>query len=209
MLGWTMGVRAAGCVLVLAAGSAACVLVGCGQRGADGQAEETGTDGAVPADGASAPAGEAVSGAGEAEAESAWPWRVPEGWVLDPEPRRMRLATYVVSDESGDVEVAVTRFPGRVGGELANVNRWRGQMGLEPVDEAGLEGVIERFGAEGFDGYETRLESGSGVMLASAVYEAARDQTYFVRATVDDAAAADRIGPGVFGMARSIMGEDG
>jgi hypothetical protein len=29
-------------------------------------------------------------------------------------------------------------LPGPAGGELANVNRWRGQIGLTPLDEAAL-----------------------------------------------------------------------
>jgi hypothetical protein len=33
----------------------------------------------------------------------------------------------------------VITLPGPAGGELANVNRWRGQIGLPPVDEASLQ----------------------------------------------------------------------
>jgi hypothetical protein len=35
-------------------------------------------------------------------------------------------------------EVAISHFPGDVGGDLANVNRWRQQVALPPIDEAGL-----------------------------------------------------------------------
>jgi hypothetical protein len=38
---------------------------------------------------------------------------------------------------AGKVDVSVIMLPGPAGGELANVNRWRGQIGLPPVDEAG------------------------------------------------------------------------
>jgi hypothetical protein len=38
--------------------------------------------------------------------------------------------------------VAVTRFPGDVGGPLANVNRWRGQVGLSPIGEPALAGEL-------------------------------------------------------------------
>ena len=134
------------------------------------------------------------------------PWSVPEGWSEDAAPRPMRLTTYVAPDSSGPVEVAVTRFGGRVGGALANINRWRGQMGLPPVDETGLEATIVRFASPGFDGYEVRIESERGVMLAAAVYEASIDQTWFVRATVANAEAADRLEAELFGMARSIAG---
>lgn len=114
----------------------------------------------------------------------------------------MRIATYKAPP--GPVEVSVTRFPGRVGGELANINRWRGQLGLTPIEAADLDRAINRFTTTGFDGYEVRIESPGKVMLAVAVYEAAGDHTWFVRATLPDAAAADQLQPDLFGMARSI-----
>lgn len=76
------------------------------------------------------------------QSDNGFPWAVPEGWVFDETPRQMRIATYMAPTESGEQEVAVTRFPGRVGGELANINRWRGQMGLSPITEAELEDSI-------------------------------------------------------------------
>lgn len=136
---------------------------------------------------------------------TSFPWTVPDGWALDPAPRQMRLATYTVPDPSGRVEVAVTRFPGRVGGELANINRWRGQMGLGPLGEGELDSAVTRFASPGYEGYETRTESTGGVMLAAGVYDAGNDQTWFIRATVTDAKVADRIQPDLFGMARSIV----
>lgn len=134
------------------------------------------------------------------------PWRVPAGWQRDPEPRSMRLATYVAPDPSGPVEVAITRFGGRVGGELPNVNRWRGQMGLAPIEASELEEALQRFEAPGFDGYETKIESPTGVMLAGAVYQADFDQTWFVRATAPDIETAERLAADVFGVTRSIAG---
>jgi len=120
----------------------------------------------------------------------------------------MRLATYVAPDSGDGVEVAVSRFGGRVGGELANINRWRGQMGLDPIDESELEASVERFTAPGYEGYQARIESPTGVMLAAGVYQESIDQTWFVRATVEDASGADRLQGDVFGMARSIAGLD-
>ena len=137
---------------------------------------------------------------------AARPWTVPDGWTEDPEPRPMRLATYLAPDPGGPVEVAVTRFGGRVGGELANINRWRGQLGMPPIVEADLEAALVRFSSDGYDGYQTRLESTGGVMLAAGIYEASIDQTWFVRATVANAETADRLEADLFAMARSIAG---
>jgi hypothetical protein len=138
------------------------------------------------------------------EPESQYPWAVPEGWVLDETPRQMRIATYMAPTPGGSQEVAVTRFPRRVGGELANINRWRGQMGLAPIGEPELEDNIERFTAGGFDGYQVRIESERGVMLAAGIFDSSIGQTWFVRATTDDPGVADAIEDDVFAMARSI-----
>jgi hypothetical protein len=48
----------------------------------------------------------------------------------------MRFAT-LKPPGAGKVDISVVMLPGLVGGELGNVNRWRGQIGLDPVDEAG------------------------------------------------------------------------
>ena len=120
----------------------------------------------------------------------------------------MRLATYVAPDPAGPVEVAVTRFGGRVGGDLANINRWRGQMGLSPIDDVELESLLVRFSAPGYDGYEAHIEAVSGVMLAAGVYDEAADQMWFVRATVSNTDIAERLRADLFGMARSIAGLD-
>ena len=36
------------------------------------------------------------------------------------------------------LDFSITSFPGQVGGILANVNRWLGQVGIEPTDQDGL-----------------------------------------------------------------------
>lgn len=64
-------------------------------------------------------------------------WNVPEGWQQTA-PGSMLLASFEVSDSNGSAKVTVSSFPGSVGGTLANVNRWRGQLGLSSVTEGDL-----------------------------------------------------------------------
>ncbi len=64
-------------------------------------------------------------------------WVLPKGWSESRSGGGMRYATLRPA-ASGKVEVSVTVFPGPAGGELANVNRWRNQIGLGPVDDAAL-----------------------------------------------------------------------
>jgi hypothetical protein len=60
-------------------------------------------------------------------------WDLPAGWTQEPT-RPMRLASFATPAGACGLFV----FAGG-GDRLANVNRWRGQVGLEPVDAAALE----------------------------------------------------------------------
>jgi len=60
-------------------------------------------------------------------------WTLPSGWVEMENTSNMRLATFQAGSGGEAAEVTITRFPGDVGGELANVNRWRRQVGLPAV----------------------------------------------------------------------------
>jgi hypothetical protein len=60
----------------------------------------------------------------------------PAGWVEGPE-RPMRELTYFAGPEGAVAEVSVTKLGGTTFGDiLTNINRWRGQVGLEPVGKA-------------------------------------------------------------------------
>ena len=62
-------------------------------------------------------------------------WNVPAGWQHDANPGRMLYASFRFSEG----QMAVTRFEGPAGGLLANVNRWRRQLGLAPIDSVGQQ----------------------------------------------------------------------
>ena len=64
-------------------------------------------------------------------------WTLPKGWS-EGQGGGMRYATLKPSG-SGKVELSVVVLPGPAGGELNNVNRWRGQIGLLPIDNAALD----------------------------------------------------------------------
>jgi len=72
-------------------------------------------------------------------------WKAPAGWKELPA-SGMRLASFVVPGAAGapPADLSVVALPGDAGGDLANVNRWRGQLGLAPLDEKGLEAQSKR-----------------------------------------------------------------
>jgi len=61
--------------------------------------------------------------------------KLPKTWRVAPTNQRMRIATLIAEQDGMTGDVAVTRFPGSVGSQLSNVNRWRQQLNLPPVSE--------------------------------------------------------------------------
>lgn len=61
----------------------------------------------------------------------------------------MQQAKFRIALENQTVEVTLSIFPGDAGGLLANVNRWRGQIGLNEADPAALPKLAESFDAAG------------------------------------------------------------
>ena len=66
-------------------------------------------------------------------------WSVPKGWSETPG-SGMRFAT-LTPPGPGKAELAIVVLPGAAGGEPANVNRWRSQIGLAPMDDNALAGL--------------------------------------------------------------------
>lgn len=135
------------------------------------------------------------------------PWRAPAEWRESPDNPVMRVAIYVIEDPTGPVEVTITRFPGDVGGVHANVNRWRGQIGLGAVEPAAIDDLTEPFGGAAWSGYFVELHGAERSMLAAGIYEAAADHTWFVRVVTDRDTAA-RLKPQVKEFAKSFGAED-
>ncbi len=103
-------------------------------------------------------------------------WDVPSSWKEVETTSSMRIATFLADNGQ---EIAVTAFPGDVGGLIANVNRWRGQVGLDSTDQAGVEGVIKRL-----DGIDVIIVdvAGSETRLVGSIIDVGDGQTWFAKA---------------------------
>lgn len=132
----------------------------------------------------------AAVAAGGMEASPGIEWDAPAAWRPRAGAGAMREATYLAPAPGGEVEVVVSQFPGDVGGLLANVNRWRGQVGLPPVDTEELEGVVQAFEAPGLVGHWMRLRGSDQEMLAAVIAEPGADRTWFVKAVAGPEQAA-------------------
>lgn len=84
--------------------------------------------------------------------ESARPqltWKTPDGWTEVP-PGEMRVASFKIQGQNGkQAEVSVIPLPGLPGSDEANVNRWRGQIGLPPASPDELKKSAESVEAGG------------------------------------------------------------
>ncbi len=58
-------------------------------------------------------------------------WDAPENWECI-EKHNFSVADYQIPYNEELIDLSITKFPGDAGGIIANVNRWRKQLGLEP-----------------------------------------------------------------------------
>ena len=105
-------------------------------------------------------------------------WAKPAGWAEKPR-TAMRLGNFTAGD--GQAEITLMTFPGDVGGLLANVNRWRDQSGLPPVDAAGLASATERVSVSGTPA--TLVEAVGDKNGSISVYHPVGNQTWFYKIT--------------------------
>ncbi len=105
-------------------------------------------------------------------------WTLPDTWELSPKKSSMRLATFLVKADKS-LSISASRFPGDVGGELANVNRWRRQVGLAPVKAEDLQKGLEVI--ESKAGKAKLLDISNGEKQMLAVMFPYKGNTYFFK----------------------------
>ena len=110
-------------------------------------------------------------------------WTAPAHWTSKPA-SAMRRATYAIPGANGSRgELAVTAFPGNVGGNLANVNRWRGQIQLEPVGEHELGKLLEHHdaGRLHIDVVDIKADTGTDPQRIIGAIVPIEDSTWFFK----------------------------
>ena len=75
-------------------------------------------------------------------------WTVPEGWK-ETAGNEFSLAAFAVSDGKMSIKTTVSRAGGDL---LQNLNRWRGQLGLEPWSNSELAKSAKVLPVDGSDG---------------------------------------------------------
>ncbi len=116
-------------------------------------------------------------------------WSLPKGWSELPGDG-MRFATFK-TPVAGRLEATVVVLPGPAGGELANVNRWRGQITLPPIDEQALAAarVVLKTKAGAVNLYDF-TNDGTKSRLVAGLISTPDGNTWFLKMSGDAAAAA-------------------
>ena len=70
-------------------------------------------------------------------------WTTPEAWI-PAQGSSMRLASFEVPFSTGSGDLSIIELSGDGGGLMANVNRWRGQIGLGPLSGFEIESQAEK-----------------------------------------------------------------
>lgn len=112
-------------------------------------------------------------------------WTIPPGWQALP-PSQFLLAEFSIPGVNGaTAEVNVATMGGEGGGLLANVNRWRGQLGLAAISEKDLPQIAQSLDIT--DGKATlvdfsgvNVKTGAPTRLVGAIV-ALNGQTWFYK----------------------------
>jgi hypothetical protein len=116
-------------------------------------------------------------------------WDAPSIWQEKP-PSAMVLKSFSVGDADHEAKISITAFPGDVGGPLANVNRWRKQLSLEPVAESDLSNLTTSIDVLGGKATLVDMKSTDGKTRMIAATVPRKEKTWFYKLMGDEATVA-------------------
>jgi hypothetical protein len=140
----------------------------------------------VPKEGVTVAMQSGSAGLAPASADNPPKWVKPDGWSEKPL-SEMRLGSFKVDGSNGSsADVSVTAFPGDAGGLAPNVNRWRGQLQLPPLEEGQLQQTIERTQVDGVQTFLVDIQTPENTPKPSRILGAVLEtpgRTWFVKMT--------------------------
>jgi hypothetical protein len=122
-------------------------------------------------------------------------WTIPPDWKQI-DPSMMLFAKFSIASSDGNADVNVSSLAGEGGGLAANVNRWRGQLGLPPITEPdllpyenGINLIGGRYGIVDLNG--TDAKTGKPARLVGAIVPQ-NGQTWFYKLMGDEPIVAQQ-----------------
>lgn len=122
-------------------------------------------------------------------------FEAPKNWTAKA-PGPMVQQAFTVKGENGEAEVTISKFPGEVGGMIANINRWRGQLGLEPLPQTEAQKSAEMVEVDGekkaylVDIKGTNVRGGGKPARLVAMGVPHKGETWFFKLLGDEAVVA-------------------
>jgi hypothetical protein len=113
-------------------------------------------------------------------------WVKPDGWSEEPV-SEMRLGSFKVNGPDGtSADVSVVAFPEEGGGLVSNINRWRGQLELPPLEEKQLPETVRQTEIQGGPAFFVDLRTEENSPKPSRILGAVLQRpsrTWFVKMT--------------------------
>jgi hypothetical protein len=133
-------------------------------------------------------------------------YTLPEGWK-EKALTQLRVASIEISESGKAADVSVIPLGGSAGGDTANVNRWRGQVGQAALDETELKKSAEpaQIGEQSADLYDlagTAPGSGDAERIVGAILHTAESTWYFKM--TGDAALVEKNKPAFIAFLKSV-----
>ena len=107
-------------------------------------------------------------------------WTVPESWTATTPSSSMLLAAFEVKNPTaGPANVTVSSLGGGGGGLVANINRWRGQIGLSSIGPDDLSSITSKLDLNGLEATLVDMASDEQRIVAAIV--PVGSQTWFYK----------------------------
>lgn len=110
-------------------------------------------------------AGPAAAGANAPVADAPFKYELPAGWTASPA-SQFNLAAFTIDDGNAKGRVTVSEAQGDL---LSNINRWRGQLGMPPTDDDGLQNSLTKLKVAGLDADFVELIAPAGAGEQGAI----------------------------------------
>ena len=110
-------------------------------------------------------------------------WEAPASWQTVPPKSSVQLARFHISHpQEGDAEMTVSVLSGDGGGLLPNINRWRGQINLPPLEPESLGNVTRQLDLDDeWKGILADMTGGQSRVLVAIV--SVGEETWFYKMT--------------------------
>jgi hypothetical protein len=118
-------------------------------------------------------------------------WSAPGSWTPK-SGSSMRKGSYAIKAGGAEADFAITAFPGDTGGLHANLNRWRGQVGLANANPAELDASVQHIDGQGLHFDVVELVGPSGTRMLGAITNYNGNSWFFKLMGPDALVAAEK-----------------